>query len=158
MTGFTPCTAVGSGASVPLYQEVTEFTPALNPDFGNPSFTPFELDSGIVTSVLGADGAPQYARNDGNTSTTTGALMRSRRAPLDCVRCYASQVMSMPSLLQHWPSTPSTYDRLWVRALCDTSMHRLLKPCRVWSSFTSGSWNLRRQENERSWYLKPQLI
>ena len=72
--GFTPCTAVGSGASVPLYQEVTEFTPALNPDFGSPTFPAFELDSGIVASALGADGAPQYARTSGNTSTTSGVL------------------------------------------------------------------------------------
>ena len=57
-----------------LYQEVTEFTPALNPDFGSPTFPAFELDSGIVASALGADGAPQYARTSGNTSTTTGVL------------------------------------------------------------------------------------
>ncbi len=63
-----------------LYQEVTEFTPALNPDFGSSAF---ELDSGIVASALGADGAPQYARTGGNTSTTSGVLMAYGRCADD---------------------------------------------------------------------------
>ena len=71
--GFTPCTAVGSGSSVTLYQEVTAFSPDLNPDFGNPAFPAFELDSGIVTGKLGANGTPAYANAAGGTATTSGA-------------------------------------------------------------------------------------
>ena len=77
---------------MPLYQEVTEFTPALNPDFGSASFPAFELDSGIVAGTLGADGAPQYARADGNTSTTSGEPLAS-----SALRCCA--VLSTP-----WPA------------------------------------------------------
>ena len=73
--GFTACTPVGTGATVPLYQRVTSFMPELSPDFSNLRVFPFELDPFIVASTLGSDGTPVYADAPGHTRTTTGKLV-----------------------------------------------------------------------------------
>ena len=64
---------MATGSSVPLYQDVTTFTPELSPDFGRDSFPAYKLDPGIVATSLHGSAVPQYARQNGYTRTTSGA-------------------------------------------------------------------------------------
>ena len=64
---------MATGSSVTLYQDVTSFTPELNPDFGRASFPAYMVDPGIVSASLHGSAVPKYARESGYTRTTSGA-------------------------------------------------------------------------------------
>ncbi len=73
VAGLKACPPVSTGTSIPLYQDVTTFTPELSPDFGRGTFPAYMLDTGIVAASLDGSGVPLYARHNGYTRTTSGA-------------------------------------------------------------------------------------
>ncbi len=72
------CAPMATGGSVTLYQDVTSFTPELNPDFGRAGLPAYMVDPGIVSASLHGSAVPQYARQSGYTRTTGGALPVTR--------------------------------------------------------------------------------